>query len=1429
MSMGILELFDKVSVTEAFAKLLENTSLEGCKLYIEENRAEVKLKSSEFIDRFELFKYKEAVKKIYNLLDLTIYVIYSGLKPTYEYFKGLINMFLYENTACRICLSTANARYSDGYLKIDGIRGGKELLIHRHFEDYIKNTAAKELDLNVDIDLCFEKFNTEEYMEEREKQQKELAAAAAAEVRREQPAYEKAEDSPLLFGKPITDTPMPIIDLTEGMNSCVIEGEVLTVDSRNVKGRNNSHNTIIEFNFGDDKWGCFCKIFSSEERLKRALKEISPGTLLRLRGDYDMDDYARKPLFKVLAAEVLPPKPIRMDNAEEKRVELHMHTKMSAMDAVTSAGDLIKRVAKWGHKAVAVTDHGVAQAFPDAHKAASGVRKSTNPDFKVIYGVEGYLINDMDSAASRLAAIGTEASYVVFDIETTGLKAAADEITEIGAVKIENGKITDRFSQLINPGRPIPPRITELTGITDEMVADMPSIEEVLPKFLDFCTDCVVVAHNAGFDTGFIRQKSARCGLKFNNKIVDTLRLSRELFPENAKHTLDAVAKRLDVSLENHHRAVDDAEATAEIFLKFMQIIKERNRETGEINIDTKPELIKNQKYHIIILAKDYAGLKNLYKLISASNLKYFYRKPIMPKSVIEKHREGLIIGSACEAGELFRAVAEHKPEADLNSIASFYDYLEIQPIGNNRFMVRNGTAADDEALRDYNRKIVELGDRLGLPTVATCDVHFMDPEDEVYRRVLMGGQGFDDADEQAPLYLRTTDEMLEEFSYLGEEKAKEVVITNTNKIADMVELIQPVKDGSYPPSIENCEQDLVDMCHKKAHKIYGDVLPRVVQERMDKELDCIVKYGYSVMYMIAHKLVKKSNEAGYMVGSRGSVGSSFAAFLSDITEVNALCPHYVCPNENCKHSEFFENGEYAAGPDMPDKLCPECGTKMRKDGLTIPFETFLGFKGDKVPDIDLNFSGEYQATAHKYVGELFGEGYVFKAGTIGTIAEKTAIMFAKKYYEAKGIDAPEAELIRVSKGMIDVKRTTGQHPGGIIVCPKTMDIHDFCPIQHPAEKKDSDIITTHFDFHSIHDNLLKLDILGHDDPSTIRMLEDLTGLDAMQIPLDDKKTMSLFSGTEALGVKPDQIGSEVGTLGIPEFGTSFVRGMLVETKPTTFVELLIISGLSHGTDVWLGNAQELIKAKKATLSEVIGLRDDIMVYLIQHGLEPGMAFKIMEFVRKGRAAKEGMLPEYEEAIKAQPSIPGWYLESCKKIKYMFPKAHAAAYVMMAFRIAYFKVNYPVDFYIAYFTVRADLFDATIMTKGVEKVREEMRKISLKGKDKTANEKDLYTILEICQEMYERGIEFLPVDLYKSHAKKFRKIDGKILPPLNAFPGVGDAAAESIAEAAAQGEFISQEDLKNRSGANKAVIEVLEKNGVLKSLPESSQIGMFDM
>lgn len=1436
MNIGILDLFDKVTVMEDFAKSLEAASLSRCDLYLEENRADLELVCPAFLNRMELLQYRDAILQIYHMHSLTIHLKYPKLTPDTGYFQGLVSAFLHDNGACRICLGSAVLAFDGGCLTVSGIRGGKELLVQRRFADYICETVREELDLSITTALEFEAMDMERYLEQREKQQQELAAQAAAE-RGPGTASSSGGKSAgpkvgpgLLFGKPIRQEVMSMIDLNEGMTNCAVEGEVLTAEVRELKRNNRpTGNMVIDFNLGDSSWACSCSIFSKAERLEKAAKAIVPGQRLRVLGSFEMDEYAHKLMLKPVAAELLEPLPQRQDNAAEKRVELHLHTKMSAMDAVTSAGDLIKRAANWGHRAIAITDHGVAQAFPDAHKAASGIRKG-GQDFKVLYGVEGYLINDTDSAAHGLAGLGKDSTYVVFDIETTGLSPSKNEITEIGAIKVVDGEMTETFSQLVNPGCPIPYNITQLTGISDDMVRDMPPIDEVLPRFLDFCEGAVVVAHNASFDTGFIRQKATDRGLEFHNKIVDTLRLSRELFPENAKHSLDAVAKRVGVSLENHHRAVDDATATAEIFLKFLDMIREAHGgEAQEVNIDTKPALIKNPKYHIILLARDYTGLKNLYQLISKSNLKYFYRKPIMPRSVIEKFREGLIIGSACEAGELYRAIVDGKSKNELEAIASFYDYLEIQPIGNNQFMVRNGTVPNDDALREINQKIVALGDRLGMPTVATCDVHFMDPEDEVYRRVLMGAQGFDDADQQAPLFFRTTDEMLEEFAYLGEEKAKEVVIANTNRIADMVENIQPVKDGSYPPSIENCEQDLVDMCHKKAHKIYGDVLPAVVQERMDKELDCIVKYGYSVMYMIAHKLVKKSNEAGYLVGSRGSVGSSFAAFLSDITEVNALCPHYICPNPDCKHSEFFEHGEFAVGPDMPDKSCPVCGTMMKKDGLTIPFETFLGFKGDKVPDIDLNFSGEYQATAHKYVGELFGDEYVFKAGTIGTIADKTAYGFARKYYENKGIEAPEAELIRVSRGMIDVKRTTGQHPGGIIVCPKTMDIHDFCPIQHPADKKDSDIITTHFDFHSIHDNLLKLDILGHDDPSTIRMLEDLTGLNAMEIPLDDKKTMSLFSSTEALGLKPNQINSEVGTFGVPEFGTSFVRGMLVETKPTTFMELLVISGLSHGTDVWLNNAQDLIKAKKASLSEVIGLRDDIMVFLIQHGLDPSMAFKIMEFVRKGRAAKEGMPPEYEEAIKAQPTIPDWYLDSCKKIKYMFPKAHAAAYVMMAFRIAYFKVNYPVEFYIAYFTVRADLFDAALMTQGVQKVRDEMRKLTLKSGNMTANEKSLYTILEICLEMYERGITFLPVDLYRSHARKFQKVDNAILPPLNAFAGVGDAAADAIMDAAKEGKFLSQDDLKNRAGINKAVIETLSENGVLDDLPESSQISLFDM
>ncbi|MBQ7109323.1 MAG: PolC-type DNA polymerase III [Clostridia bacterium] len=1421
---GLLELFDKVTVVEPLASTLEQCELKSCRLDMVANRVEVTLASKFALPRGEILDFASMAADIYGLSDFDISFYTPDITPDSEYVMELIDAFLRNCGVCRPFLSKIAVEIDGNKINISNIVGGSNFLVKNSFTEYLRSTIKSELDRDFEVNLIYSELNVQEYLEEREKAQIEITNQKMAErsVVAEAPVSEKKLG--LLFGKPIPTPPVPISTLElapEGAANptYVIEGTVLTWESREIKSKNErfEDKVSIKFAIGDDSWSCSCNAFAPKDRLEKVLSLVDTGKRLKLSGTYEVDQYIRKPILKVRSLELLENPPVRMDNSEEKRVELHAHSKMSALDGISSVGDLINRAAKWGHKALAITDHGVAQAFPDAHKAAS-----KHEDFKVIYGIEGYLIDDMPPKNSHICL---DSSYVVFDIETTGLSPSDSMITEIGAIKIEKGEITKTFSHLINPQTPIPPNIVELTGITDDMVRDMPTIDEVLPEFLEFCRDSVVVAHNASFDCGFIRYNATKLGLSFHNKTLDTLKLSRELFPGEKKHSLDVMCKRLGVSLENHHRAVDDATATAEAFLKLSEMVNKKAPSATDYSIETRPELVTSQKYHVIILAKNYVGLKNLYKLISMSNLKYFHRKPGMPKSIIEKHREGLIIGSACEAGELFRGMVEKKSTEELLDIAEFYDFLEIQPLGNNEFMLRNGTVATREELQALNKQIVEIGDKLNIPTVATCDVHFLDPEDAMYRRVLMGAQGYSDADLQAPLFLRTTEEMLDEFSYLG-DRAKEIVIDNTCKIADMCEKIQPVKDGSYPPSIENCEQDLVDMCHEKAHRIYGEVLPEIVQKRMDRELDCITKYGYSVMYMIAHKLVKKSNEAGYLVGSRGSVGSSFAAFLSDITEVNALCPHYICPE--CKHSQWFEHGEYPTGIDMPDKECPHCGTKMRKDGLEIPFETFLGFKGDKVPDIDLNFSGEYQATAHKYVGELFGDEYVFKAGTIGTIAEKTAIAYAKKYYEEKGIVAPEEELIRVSKGLVDVKRTTGQHPGGIIVCPKTMDIHDFCPIQHPADKKDSDIITTHFDFHSIHDNLLKLDILGHDDPSTIRMLEDLTGINALEVPLDDPAVMSLFSGTEALGVTPEQIGSEVGTFGVPEFGTSFVRGMLVETKPTTFVELLIISGLSHGTDVWLNNAQDLVKAKTATLSEVIGLRDDIMVYLIHKGLEPGMAFKIMEFVRKGRAAKEGMPEDFENAMR-ENNVPDWYIDSCKKIKYMFPKAHAAAYVMMALRIAYFKVHHPLEFYAAYFTVRADLFDAAIMTNGKEKVKAEMQVINLKGTGATANEKDLYTILEICLEMYERGYAFLPVDLYKSHARKFRIVDGAILPPLNAFAGVGDSAAEALMNGAKEGKFLSQEDLKSRTGVNKSVVETLAENGVLDGLAETSQIDFFGL
>ena len=1434
---GLLDVFDKVTVLEPLAKKLEKLEVLDFVVDIRSKSVRVVLGADKLVEKPELFGFFEQVKSVYSLDDVEVKIKYTGVGFSEVYYRNLLVSLFRKSSICKVFLTGSYAELSGGVLEIKNVKCGKDILEKNRCAEILAEIVSFELGENIRVVIDAEEIDMEIYSQEKEErvisEEKRLAEIIASREPLPIPEEDEEEEEDLedystkmglIYGRDIKEKVTPMIDtVADGKIYCV-KGEIIDTEVREIRKDGELAFVAINFDIGDDNWAISCELFGKAKDVKKVVPAIRAGNILSVRGSYKYDERAHGEKMKVLSFERHEKPAPRMDNAENKRVELHLHTKMSAKDAVSSAADLINRAAKWGHRAIAITDHGVAQAFPEAFGAAKKLKKAGTP-IKVLYGTEGYLVNDLPLKSQKKAGF-KENTYIVFDIETTGLSSETETFTEIGAVKISGGEVVDRFSQLINPEKPIPQKIVELTGIHDKMVEGMPTIREVLPQFIDFCDGNTVVAHNAKFDVGFVKVFAKKQGLIFKNEVIDTVALSKELYPDERSHKLNIVAKRLGVTLENHHRAVDDAEACAGIFLKLMEMKEERNKSMGEeYNIKTNPELLKKESNHIIIMAKNPVGLKNMYQLISKSNLEYFYRRPRIPKSVLEEFREGLVIGSACEQGELYIAIKEGRPTEEIKEIAELYDYFEIQPLGNNEFMVRDGEVDGKDELIEINKKIVALGEEMNKPVVATCDVHFMDPEEAMYRKVLLGAQGFDDADNQAPLFFRTTEEMLEEFSYLGEDKAYEVVVTNTNLVADMIEDIEPLKDGSYPPSIENCEQDLEDMCRKRAYEIYGDNLPEIVQKRMDRELGCILGYGYAVMYMIAHKLVKKSNEAGYLVGSRGSVGSSFAAFLAGITEVNALAPHYICPK--CKKSIFFTEGEYNIGIDMPDKDCPDCGQRMTKDGFNIPFETFLGFEGDKVPDIDLNFSGEYQATAHKYVGELFGEEFVFKAGTIGTIAEKNAIGYARKYYEQKGITPTRAELKRASKGLEGVKNTTGQHPGGIIVCPKTMNIHDFCPVQHPAEKVDSDIITTHFDFHSIHDNLLKLDILGHDDPSTIRMLENLTGLDATKIPLDDPETMRIFSSTETIGVTPEQIKSKVGTFGIPEFGTNFTRQMLLDTLPTTFYELVLIAGLSHGTDVWLGNAQELIKAGTATLSEVIGVRDDIMTYLMNKGVEPKTAFTIMEFVRKGRAAKEGMPEDFEKAM-IENNVPEWYIDSCKKIKYMFPKAHAAAYVMMAFRVAYFKVHYPLEFYIAYYTVRADLFDGKIMAKGDEHLQAEMKKLLDRQNEWSATDKSVFTICEIVHEMYQRGIEFMPVDLYESDAFKFQRVEGRIRLPINAFQGVGDAAAQNIVEARKDGEFLSIEGLKQRAKLTKTVIETLQENGCLKGMTETSQISLFD-
>ena len=1241
----------------------------------------------------------------------------------------------------------------------------------------------------------------------------------------------KSMNPDVIYGRDFEEESMEIEKIDGPIGEVVIRGKILSVDTREIR----NEKTIIIFSVTDFTDTIVLKIFARNDDVPELLKEISGGKFVRVKGVATIDKFDSELTIGSIVGikKCADFTTVRMDTSVEKRIELHCHTKMSDMDGVSDVKDIVKRAMKWGHKAIAITDHGDVQAFPDANHTVP-----SDSDFKVIYGVEAYLVDDLKGMVTDSQNQDLDADYVVFDLETTGFSPETNRIIEIGAVKVQNGKIVDKFSTFVNPQVPIPFRIEQLTSINDSMVIDAPVIADILPEFMKFCEGCVMVAHNADFDMSFIKKNCQRLDIPCKPTIVDTVALARVLLPNLNRFKLDTVAKALGVSLENHHRAVDDAGCTAEIFVKFIEMLRERGMSTlDEVNAMGTSSVQNVQKmptYHAIILATCDQGRTNLYKLISLAHIKYYHRRPRIPKSEFIRYRDGLLIGSACEAGELYRAILNGRPEEEISRLVNFYDYLEIQPLGNNAFLVRDedSPVASNDDLIEINKKIVRLGEQFHKPVVATCDVHFLDPEDEIYRRIIMAGQGFKDADEQAPIFLRTTEEMLKEFAYLGSEKAEEVVITNTNRIADMCEKISPVRPDKCPPVIENSDQMLRDICYNKAHKMYGDPLPEIVQERLDRELNSIISNGYAVMYIIAQKLVWKSNEDGYLVGSRGSVGSSFVATMSGITEVNPLHAHYLC--KHCQYSDFdsdlVKSFSGRSGCDMPDKLCPRCGKPLSKEGFDIPFETFLGFKGNKEPDIDLNFSGEYQSKAHKYTEVIFGEGQTFKAGTIGTLADKTAFGYVKNYYEERGVHKRNCEIDRIVLGCVGVRRTTGQHPGGIVVLPMGEQIYTFTPVQHPANDMTVDITTTHFDYHSIDHNLLKLDILGHDDPTMIRMLQDLTGVDPTQIPLDDKAVMSLFQDTSALGITPDDlVNCQLGALGIPEFGTDFAMGMLIDTQPKEFSDLVRIAGLSHGTDVWLGNAQTLIQEKKATISTAICTRDDIMIYLIGMGLDSEESFKIMENVRKGIVAKGkcDKWPEWKQDM-IDHNVPDWYIWSCEKIKYMFPKAHAAAYVMMAWRIAYCKVFYPLAYYAAYFSIRATAFSYELMCQGKEKLEGYMHEYEKRKDELSKKEQDTYKDMRLVQEMYARGFEFLPLDIYKSEPHHFQIVDGKLLPALNTIDGLGDNAAVAIAEAAKDGIFLSKDDFRERTKVSKTTIELMSDLGLFGDMPESNQLSLFD-
>lgn len=1289
----------------------------------------------------------------------------------------------------------------------------------RHLAAALQRVAGYSPVIRFHIEERAEEY--EQFLRDRMEEDRTRAIKVAQEAVEKEKVAKQGEAYPvegnnLLIGYEIKDESVGISSIKEEESRITVRGVVFDCELRELR----SGRSLLTCKVTDYTDSIMVKIFSRDKEDLPKLQSVKNGMWVKVRGSVQHDTFVRELVLIANDMNQAPPDKIRKDNAEEKRVELHLHTQMSAMDAISSVENLVKQAANWGHQAIAVTDHGVVQAFPDAFQAGK------KAGIKIIYGMEAYVVDDgvpivHNPRSTRLK----EETYVVFDVETTGLSSYYNSIIELAAVKVRNGEIIDTFQSFVNPHEKLTHTIMELTGITDAMVENAPELEPVLAGFREFVGDAVLAAHNARFDIGFINTGYKKTGgQELDNSVIDTLELARLSYPGLKNYRLNTLCHQFNIQLTNHHRAIDDATATGYLLWKMISDCGDRNIENLEQFNDFlgESDIVRQRPFHVTILVQNQAGLKNLYRLVSYSHINYFYRTPRIPRSLLTKHREGLLIGSSCEKGEFYEAVMQKSPE-EAEEIAKFYDFLEIQPLTFYEHLIEKELVRDTEALREIHRRIVAIGEQMNKPVVATGNVHHLHSHDKIHRQILIAGQGGGsmlNPDKLPDAYFRTTDEMLEEFAFLGEEKAREVVVINTNKIAEQIEEIRPVPDQLYTPKIEGAEEEIRKMSYQRAKEIYGDPLPELVEKRLEKELNSIIGHGFAVIYLISHKLVAKSESDGYLVGSRGSVGSSFVATMTGITEVNPLPPHYICPN--CKHCRFIEDGSVGSGYDLPDQDCPHCKGKLRKDGHDIPFETFLGFKGDKVPDIDLNFSGEYQPVAHKYTQELFGADNVYRAGTIGTVADKTAFGFVKKFEEEKGFTLRNAEISRLAMGCTGVKRTTGQHPGGIIVVPSELEIYDFTPIQYPADDKSSEWRTTHFDFHSIHDNLLKLDILGHDDPTVIRMLQDLTGIDPKDVPTDDPQVMQLFNSTNVLGVTPDQIGSNTGTFGIPEFGTKFVRQMLEDTKPTTFAELVQISGLSHGTDVWLNNAQELVRNGTCQLKNVIGCRDDIMVYLMYKGLEPGQAFKIMESVRKGK----GLTPEMEEEMRAH-EVPDWYIWSCKQIKYMFPKAHATAYVLMAVRIAWFKVYYPIQFYATYFSVRADDFDVNVAVKGSPAIRAKLEEIEKKGNDASTKEKNLSTILEMCLEMCERGFSFKNIDLYRSDATRFIIEENALLPPFLSLPGVGSNAAVNIAKAKEEGEFLSKEDLQQRSKISKTVLECLEQQGCLRDLPESNQLTLF--